>query len=358
MFTSLTRQAAMDELRGFGVDFVDTVLSEDTWSSWGNAGKTILNMLRTEFIKLALLNPLKNLINGNSDLPTLSSALGKLGALFGGSAPTEDALIVARILQGFSAGVAQPLVMATIFTVFPPERRGSAMGVFGLGVVFAPAIGPTLGGLMIEYFSWRYVFFISLPFCVIAAVLGLFFMPTRRIPREIPPFDWLGFALLGMALLGLMTGIAASGASGQSVLLSGIAALVAARTPAREERFAWLFPVGQVRFAVFTRKGGLRPSSDVTALQGRRVFASLTVRENVALVTDIATHPMPIDEAIDPDLTFKLNHLIAGVFNSTNSVASSLAEEIIKVSAEVWTCNVNNKCCREYVVQRLACVVI
>jgi EmrB/QacA subfamily drug resistance transporter len=82
------------------------------------------------------------------------------------------------------------------------------MGVFGLGVVFAPAIGPTLGGLMIEYFSWRYVFFISLPFCLIAAVMGLMFMPTRAIPRRIPPFDWLGFALLCAGLFGLMTGIA------------------------------------------------------------------------------------------------------------------------------------------------------
>ncbi len=131
-----------------------------------------------------------------------------LGAVMGGSAPTEDALIFARVLQGFSAGVAQPLVMATIFTVFPADRRGMAMGVFGLGVVFAPAIGPTLGGLMIEYFSWRYVFFISLPFCVIAAVMGLVFMPTRPIPRAIPPFDWLGFSLLCLALFGLMTGIA------------------------------------------------------------------------------------------------------------------------------------------------------
>ena len=131
-----------------------------------------------------------------------------LGALMGGAAPTEDGLILARVLQGFSAGIAQPLVMATIFTVFPPERRGSAMGVFGLGVVFAPAIGPTLGGLMIEYFSWRYVFFISLPFCAIAAVMGLMFMPTRSIPQRIPPFDWLGFGLLCAALFGLMTGIA------------------------------------------------------------------------------------------------------------------------------------------------------
>ncbi len=115
-----------------------------------------------------------------------------LGALMGGTAPTEDALIFARVLQGFSAGVAQPLVMATIFTVFPPERRGMAMGVFGLGVVFAPAIGPTLGGLMIEYFSWRYVFFISLPFCVVAAVLGLVFMPTPVDPEGHPALRLAG----------------------------------------------------------------------------------------------------------------------------------------------------------------------
>src|SRR5204863_4619708 len=121
---------------------------------------------------------------------------------------TEEVLILFRTLQGFTAGVAQPLVMAIIFSVFPAERRGSAMGVFGLGVVFAPAIGPTLGGLMIEYFSWRYVFFISLPFCALAAVLGLLFMPTRPLPKVIPPFDWLGFALLCAALFGLMTGIA------------------------------------------------------------------------------------------------------------------------------------------------------
>jgi EmrB/QacA subfamily drug resistance transporter len=131
-----------------------------------------------------------------------------LGAVMGGMAPNEDMLIFARVLQGFSAGIAQPLVMATIFTVFPPERRGTAMGIFGLGVVFAPAIGPTLGGLMIEYFSWRYVFYISLPFCGLAAIMGAFFMPTRPLTREIPPFDWLGFALLCVGLWGLMTGIA------------------------------------------------------------------------------------------------------------------------------------------------------
>ncbi|MDR6128787.1 hypothetical protein QE361_003199 [Sphingomonas sp. SORGH_AS802] len=75
--------ANLDEMRRFGSACIDTIFDEDTWSSWGNAGKTVLKMLRDEFMKLALLNPLKNLINGNSDLPTLAGALGKLGGLFG-----------------------------------------------------------------------------------------------------------------------------------------------------------------------------------------------------------------------------------------------------------------------------------
>ncbi len=135
-------------------------------------------------------------------------ALFSAGAVMGGTAPNEDVLILARVLQGFSAGVGQPLVMATIFSVFPAERRGSAMGVFGLGVVFAPAIGPTLGGLMIEYFSWRYVFFIALPFSLMSAILSALFMATRPFPRQLPAFDWIGFALMCTSLFGLMTGLA------------------------------------------------------------------------------------------------------------------------------------------------------
>ncbi|QCB42233.1 hypothetical protein E5673_08295 [Sphingomonas sp. PAMC26645] len=77
--------AALGEVRGYGNQFVDDVLNEDTWSSWGNAGKTVLSSIKSEFIKLALLNPLKNLINGNSDLPTITSAFGSIGKLFGGS---------------------------------------------------------------------------------------------------------------------------------------------------------------------------------------------------------------------------------------------------------------------------------
>lgn len=83
--------AALDEVRGFGAQFVDTVLSADTWSNWGNAGKTILNELKTEFVKLALLNPLKNMINGNNNLPTITSAIGSIAKLFGPKLPGKNA---------------------------------------------------------------------------------------------------------------------------------------------------------------------------------------------------------------------------------------------------------------------------
>ncbi len=133
-----------------------------------------------------------------------------LGALMGGiNAPTEDALIFARVLQGFKAGIASVVGHGHDLHRPPAGLPRHGDGQWRPGVVFAPAIGPTLGGLMIEYFSWRYVFFISLPFCVVAAVLGLrVHADSGSIPKVIPPFDWLGFALLRTALLGLMTGIA------------------------------------------------------------------------------------------------------------------------------------------------------
>ena len=96
--------AAIDEARQFGAQFVDTVLSEDTWSSWGNAGKAILGEIKAEFVKLALLNPLKNLINGNSALPTLTSVFSSLGGLFGGK-PTVPVGKNASGTENWSGGL-------------------------------------------------------------------------------------------------------------------------------------------------------------------------------------------------------------------------------------------------------------
>lgn len=110
--------ANLDEMRKFGGDFVDTMFSEDTWSSWANAGKSALKMIRQEFMQLALLNPLKNLINGNSDLPTLGGMFGKLGGLFG--------------IGGSSAPIV-PIVGPSSLGAMPSAMGGSGIGRLASG---------------------------------------------------------------------------------------------------------------------------------------------------------------------------------------------------------------------------------
>ena len=80
-------------------------------------------------------------------------------------------LVAARVVQGLLAGVLQSLTMFTLFSVFPPEKRGMAMGFFSINTIFGPAVGPTVGGLLIEHFNWRAVFYMGLPFSVVGILL-------------------------------------------------------------------------------------------------------------------------------------------------------------------------------------------
>lgn len=127
-----------------------------------------------------------------------------IGAAMSGFAPNVEFLTIGRLIQGMAAGIIQPLAMAVTFKVFPAERRGTAMGLFAMGIVFAPAMGPTLGGIAIEWFNWRYVFLLTVPIALMAVVLGGIFLPSRRMPSRLPPFDLIGFALMCAALFSLL----------------------------------------------------------------------------------------------------------------------------------------------------------
>ena len=148
-----------------------------------------------------------------------SSALG--AASF-----SPDVLIASRVLQGAAAGILQPLAMIALFEVFPAERRGSAMGLFGLGIVLVPAIGPSIGGILLETFGWRSIFLLPLPFCVAGLVLGWRFLPGPHGDRARTRFDWAGFALLAAALASLLSvPVVGHRAGWTSIELSGIAGL-------------------------------------------------------------------------------------------------------------------------------------
>src|SRR5690242_13451799 len=98
-----------------------------------------------------------------------------------GLAPTLGLLIVFRIMQGIGGGALQPMAQAILVESFPREKQGMAMAVYGMGVVLAPVIGPTLGGWITDNFSWGWIFFINLP----VGVLSL--MMTQALIED-PPY--------------------------------------------------------------------------------------------------------------------------------------------------------------------------
>ena len=120
-------------------------------------------------------------------------------------APTLEILIFGRVLQGFAAGLLQPLVMMVLFQVFPMEKRGLAMGLFSMGVTVALGLGPSLGGVAIDAISWRAIFLIPIPACLVASLLGLLFLPPEDHKTEPGRFDVLGFALINTFVFGWFT---------------------------------------------------------------------------------------------------------------------------------------------------------
>lgn len=155
-----------------------------------------------------LLNHWMNEAFGPRRAYTFTILVFLVGTTIGWFAPNIDVLIIGRVLQGFSAGIVTPMVMVTMFEVFPPDRRGLAMGIYGSGLVLAPALGPAVGGMAIDTFDWRFIFIMPVPFCAIALVGGLLFMPEKAHQGRLPPFDWAGYLLLGTALALLMTAAA------------------------------------------------------------------------------------------------------------------------------------------------------
>jgi DHA2 family multidrug resistance protein len=115
-----------------------------------------------------------------------------------GLAPNLEFLILARILQGIGGGALVPVSQAVLLESFPPEKRGVAMAVFGMGVVVAPILGPTLGGWITDNFSWRWIFYINLPVGIFAALMAhaLVEDPPYIKNARVQRIDFLGFALL------------------------------------------------------------------------------------------------------------------------------------------------------------------
>ena len=115
-----------------------------------------------------------------------------------GLSDSLETMVAARIFQGIGEAFIMATAQAILFSVYPPEKKGLAMGIFGLGVSFAPSIGPTLGGYITEYLNWRWVFFINIPVGIITVLLALFYLPETSLIREKTRLNFISFGLLSL----------------------------------------------------------------------------------------------------------------------------------------------------------------
>jgi DHA2 family multidrug resistance protein len=122
-----------------------------------------------------------------------------------GAAQTLEQMILFRLLQGAFGAALSPLSQAIMLDLYPPQKRGNIMAIWGMGVMVGPILGPTLGGFLTEAYNWRWVFYVNVPFGI-AAVTGIFFFFKDSPRDENMRFDWSGFAFLavGLAALQLM----------------------------------------------------------------------------------------------------------------------------------------------------------
>src|SRR5450432_1924212 len=134
------------------------------------------------------------------------------GGIAGGCSPWFDLVLAMRVVEGLAAGVLQPIPAIIILHAFGAGERGKAMGLFGFGVVLAPAIGPSVGGVLVEWWGWRSIFFVVTPFCLVAMMMARRYLPIGApgggpVHREGGRLDVVGLGLIAVAVLALLNGM-------------------------------------------------------------------------------------------------------------------------------------------------------
>ncbi|MCM3357191.1 DHA2 family efflux MFS transporter permease subunit [Psychrobacillus sp. MER TA 171] len=148
-----------------------------------------------------------------------SMTLLLIGTLFCALAPNFSILLMGRMIQAAGAGIIMPLMMSIVMFIYPPEKRGSAMGLIGFAIIFAPAIAPTLAGFILEYFSWRWLFIGLLPFVVFIIVLAFKYL-INISEQETARLDVLSVILSTLGFGFLLYGFSSAGSLGWASLIT------------------------------------------------------------------------------------------------------------------------------------------
>jgi EmrB/QacA subfamily drug resistance transporter len=201
------------------------------------------------------------------------------GGLAGGFASDYGLVLAARVAEGLAAGVVQPIPAIVILRAFASHEQGRASGIFGMGVVLAPALGPSIGGVLVDLFGWRSIFFLVVPLCLVSLWMGAKFVPSSA-PGGVAPgradgsLDWRGLLLGAIGTLCLLNGLVALRGDGpQAGLLLVAAALSLAAFIAWER---WIEARGGnplMHLALF-RQRSYAMGSIVSFIYGTALFGS------------------------------------------------------------------------------------
>jgi DHA2 family multidrug resistance protein len=187
---------AMPHIRGS----VGATLEEITWITTGFVVATVIVMPLTGFLSRMF---------GQKRVYLTSLVIFLIGSALCGTARSLPMLAFFRVLQGLGAGALQPTEQAILRRTFPPHEQGMAMAVFGMAVVLGPAVGPTLGGFIIDHYSWPWIFFVNLPVGMLGFLMVTTFvhedeeiLHANRVQaaREKKNIDWVGIAVLAIGL--------------------------------------------------------------------------------------------------------------------------------------------------------------
>ncbi len=162
-------------------------------------------VLTSYIVAAAIMTPPTGFLAGRFGIKRLFLAsIGgfTISSVLCGMAQSLDQIVVFRVMQGAFGAALVPISQSLLFAIYPRERQGFAMAMFGIGVMIGPVLGPVLGGWLTENYSWRYVFYINLPIGILDSLGILMFLPEQsRDPSG--KLDWFGFGTLSITLAAL-----------------------------------------------------------------------------------------------------------------------------------------------------------
>lgn len=171
-------------------------------SSLMAAPEQVVWVLTSYLMASAIMTPLASWLAsryGRKRVMLLSAAWFTIASLACGLAVSLPMMVIARIVQGIAGAGLIPLGQSTLLDIYPPEKQGQAMAMAGLGAMFGPLTGPTLGGFLTDAFTWRWVFLINIPIGVLATA-GILFAHFEARDKEKRRFDLFGFAAFSVFL--------------------------------------------------------------------------------------------------------------------------------------------------------------